>query len=73
MSEFGTAERAPADSSEGSISIPYIVLASLLCGLGLFGIAYWLVTLNWIYFASLIPLIGGAVMLFLRGSGPDHA
>ncbi|MGD0250122.1 MAG: hypothetical protein ABSB97_04465 [Thermoplasmata archaeon] len=72
MSEYGTAEGPTADSAKDSLSIPFLVLASLLCGVGLFGLSFWLVTSNWLYFASLIPLILGALMLFMRGTGPDH-
>jgi hypothetical protein len=73
MSEYSTAESPSARSAEGTLSVPYLVLASLLCGVGLFGMSFWLVTQNWLDFASLIPLVIGAYMLFTRGTGPDHA
>jgi hypothetical protein len=73
MAEYRTAEGHSATAAARSISVPYIVLAAVLCGVGLFGMAFWLVTFNWLDFASLIPLVLGAVMLFGRGSGPDHA
>jgi hypothetical protein len=59
--------------SENSLSIPFLVVSALLIGVGLFGVAYWLVTFEWIYFASLVPLILGAYMLFTRGTGSDRA
>jgi len=73
MSEYpseGTSAHPPV---ENSLSVPFLIAASLLCGAGLFGMALWLVTFNWLYFASLIPLIGGALMLFTRGTGSDRA
>jgi hypothetical protein len=73
MLEYGRPEGTPSENAAGSVSIPYLLLAALLCGVGLFGMAFWLVTQNWLYFASLIPLVLGAVMLFMRGTGPDHA
>lgn len=60
-------------STAGTLPIPFLVLSALLCGVGLLGLAYWLVTFDWLYFASLIPLIFGALMLFTRGTGPDRA
>ncbi|HYB63343.1 MAG TPA: hypothetical protein VEE86_02855 [Thermoplasmata archaeon] len=50
-----------------------IVGSSLLAGVGLLGMAYWLVTLRWLYFASVVPLIVGAYLLFTRATGPDRA
>jgi hypothetical protein len=73
MSEYGAAERGRSEPAASTLSVPFLVLSALLCGLGLFGMAYWLVTQNWLYFASVIPIVLGAVMLFTRGTGPDHA
>ena len=53
--------------------MPFTVFSAVLIGLGLSGMAYWLVTFNWLYFASLIPLVFGGYMLFTRGTGPDRA
>lgn len=72
MTEYGSVPGAHR-TSRGRASIPFVILASLLCGVGLFGLSYWLVTQDWLYFASLIPLILGAYLLFTRGTGPDHA
>ena len=72
MSGYGTRESA-RETHSGSVSIPFLVAAAVLCGIGIFGLSYWLVTLNWFYFAALLPLAGGAVMLFMRGTGPDRA
>jgi len=73
MSGYGSESGSTHPSASGSVSVPFLVLASVLIGAGLSGMAYWLVTFQWLYFASVIPLILGAVMLFTRGTGPDRA
>jgi len=73
MSEYGSEGSSAHASAARSVSIPFLVLAALLIGLGLSGMAFWLVTFQWLYFASLIPLVLGAYMLFTRGTGPDRA
>ena len=60
-------------ASEGSISIPWTVLASVLVGVGLFGMAYWLLSFSWLLFLSVVPLTVGAVLLFTRATGAEHA
>lgn len=73
MSEYRS-EASPAQTRAGhSLSVPFLVVAALLIGVGLFGMAYWLVTFQWVYFASVIPTALGAYMLFTRGTGPDRA
>jgi hypothetical protein len=73
MSGYPVTEGAHSSESTQQISVPLITAAAVLCGVGLLGMAYWLLTQNWLYFASLIPLIGGAYLLFTRLTGPDHA
>jgi hypothetical protein len=72
MSEYSGGERTHSPS-RSTVSIPYLIVSALLCGVGLFGMSFWLVTQNWLYFAALIPLILGALMLFTRGTGADRA
>jgi hypothetical protein len=73
MSEYRSEGSTTHTPATNSLSVPFLVLAAVLCGVGLFGMALWLVTFNWFYFASLVPLIGGALMLFTRGTGSDRA
>jgi hypothetical protein len=73
MSEYSSGDHAGASASATGVSVPFLVLSAVLCGIGLAGMAYWLVTFNWLYFAALIPLVLGAYMLFTRGTGPDRA
>lgn len=73
MSEYRSGDRTAHGPTSSSLSIPFLVLSAVMIGVGLFGVSYWLVTFNWLYFASLIPLILGGIMLFTRGTGPDRA
>jgi hypothetical protein len=73
MSEFPPGDHHESATPTESVSVPYLLLSAILAGVGLFGMAYWLVTFNWLYFASVIPLAVGAYMLFTRGTGPDRA
>lgn len=59
--------------SSEAISVPMIVGSAVLAGVGIMGMIYWLVTFNWLFFASVIPLSGGAYLFFTRATGPDHA
>lgn len=56
-----------------SISIPFLVVAALLIGAGLFSAMVWLVTFQWIWFAGLGLLTIGALMLFSSRAGADRA
>lgn len=73
MSDYAGAEGVRSSESRDRISVPFTIAAALLCGVGLIGVTYWLLTQNWLYFASLLPLIGGAYLLFTRATGPDRA
>lgn len=73
MSEYPPGDRHGRAATAPSLSVPYLVLSAVLAGVGLAGMAYWLVTFDWLYFASVIPLVLGAYMLFTRGTGPDRA
>ncbi len=73
MSEYPAREGATLDSQSGHVSVPLVIVAALLCGLGLLGIFYWLYTFNFLYFPSILILASGAYLLFTRASGPDHA
>ena len=73
MSEYPPGDRHESAVPTASVSVPYLLLAAVLTGVGLFGMAYWLVTFDWLYFAAVIPLALGAYMLFTRGTGPDRA
>lgn len=74
MAEFRSSGESHAhEAGEGSLSVPFVLLAAALCGVGLFGMSYWLVTFYWPTFLSVVPLALGAWLLFSRGTGPDRA
>jgi hypothetical protein len=69
---------AHAHEGAGSISVPWVIASALLCGLGLWLIAYWLLNITggpggWIYFLGVPILIGGALMFLNPRMGLDHA
>jgi len=67
------APAAKATENGGPLSSLAIVGSSVLAGVGLFGVIYWLVTLRWFYFASIVPLGMGTYLLLTRASGPESA
>ncbi len=73
MSEYGTAARRSAGTQSTARTALFTIGAALLIGLGLMGVAYWLVTQSWLDFLGLVPLALGAYLLFTRGTGPDRA
>ena len=73
MSEYTSGGRSSHTPAASSLSVPFLVLAAVLIGIGLFGMAYWLVTFQWPYFSSVIAVALGGYMLFTRGTGPDRA
>lgn len=74
MSVYGSRDPSVhSPTSASALSVPFLVLSTLLIGVGMFGMAYWLVTFDWAFFASVVPLALGAYMLFTRGTGPDRA
>lgn len=56
-----------------TLSVPFLVLAALLIGAGLFSAMVWLVTFQWLWFAGLGLLVIGGVMLFSSRAGADRA
>ncbi|MGI0131623.1 MAG: hypothetical protein ACREDK_00775 [Thermoplasmata archaeon] len=56
-----------------SLYLPFLVAAALLIGGGLFSAMFWLVTLQWVWFAGIGLLVLGALMLFSRRAGADRA
>ena len=60
-------------TAPNSISIPWVVLASVLMGAGVFLITVWLVTFDFVYFGGVVVLLVGFLMSFDRRMGSDHA
>lgn len=55
------------------ISIPFVMLAAVLIGVGILALVYWLVTFEWIYFGGILPSLTGGLMLFHPRAGADRA
>jgi Na+/proline symporter len=73
MSEHAAAEEGHKLHGVSPISIPWVVLASLLCGGGLTLLVAWLATFQWIFFVGVIPVFIGALMFLNDRAGLDHA
>jgi hypothetical protein len=74
MSEYGGPSESHPHHVSSPISLPWVVLASLLCGLGLFLVlGLWLATFEWIYFVGVIPVFLGGLMFLSPRAGLDHA
>jgi len=73
MSESAATAEAPSAHATSSVSIPFVIGAAVLVGIGIMGMAYWLITFHWVFLASVLPLAAGGLLLFSKGSGPDHA
>lgn len=58
---------------KSAISIPWVVLSSLLAGVGIFSMVLWLYTFEWIYFGGILPILTGTLMMFDRRAGADRA
>ncbi len=77
MSDAGHEHRAveseltTAESSH--VSVPWVVLAAVLCGVGIFLIIYWLIYFVWPAFSGVVFVLAGAFLLFNRRTGLDRA
>lgn len=70
MAGYAHSSSAP---SKSPVSIPWVVLAALLAGIGIFSMILWLYTFQWIYFGGILPILTGTLMLFDRRAGADSA
>jgi hypothetical protein len=55
------------------ISVPYLLAAAALIGVGLACASLWIVLFNWLLFLGFAPLALGAFMLFSPRAGADRA
>ena len=55
-----------------SVSIPYLLVAAVLIGAGLFSIALWFLTGQWAWFVGVVAVVLGGFMLFSPRTGPDR-
>jgi hypothetical protein len=78
MSEYGGASEPHsgpphAHVEKSPISVGWVVLAAVLCGLGLVGVWWWVTTFNWLFFPSIVLVFGGGLMFFNDRAGLDRA
>ena len=60
-------------ATQSAISIPFVVLAAFLIGVGILALVYWLVTFDWLYFGGVLPSVTGGLMLLHPRAGADRA
>ncbi len=63
----------PSSSAASQISIPWVIFAALLCGIGLFLLSYFLTYFYWPAFSGAAFVIVGGILLFNRRTGIDRA
>jgi len=75
MSGYGAAHDPPHSPHRGGpISVPWVILASVLIGVGLTLVAYWLYTgFDLVYTFGIAFAVIGGLMLFDERAGADHA
>jgi len=73
MSEYAGAESKETAVERVPISVPFVILSAVLCGLGILSLTYWLITFSWILLGGVVPLAVGAYMFFSPRAGWDHA
>ncbi len=64
------------DHAAGKVSastIGWITLASILCGLGIFLLAYFVVFFAWWSFSGVVMVIAGSAIFFKTWTGPESA
>ncbi len=73
MAEPAHGHGHPEELPEGSVSIPIVIGAAVLVGIGIMSMAFWLITFHWVFFAGVLPLSAGGLLFFTRFTGADRA
>ncbi|MCI4360058.1 MAG: hypothetical protein L3J95_06595 [Thermoplasmata archaeon] len=60
-------------SARNSISVSFVIVASVVAVLGLFSLLLWLITFQWVYFFGVVPMTLGALMFFHTKMGSNRA
>ncbi len=55
------------------LSVPFLVVAALLIGAGIWLIFTWILSFEWIYFSGVFCLAAGGLMLFSPRTGLDRS
>jgi hypothetical protein len=70
---YSARPKTAAHSAGDTQSIPWVVGACVLMGLGLWLISTWLITFNFLFFTGFPVLVVGAFMILDPRMGADHA
>lgn len=62
-----------ATHSVQPLSLPWIVAAATLIGAGIFALAIWIITNEWVLIGGAFLLAVGALMLFSRRAGANQS
>jgi hypothetical protein len=74
MSEYGgTSEPHHGHVERSPISVPWVIAASVICGIGITGVWWFITTFDFLYFPFAFVVIGGAIMFMSPRAGLDHA
>ncbi len=73
MSGYSAAHDEHAHHVSSPISVPWVILASVLAAAGLAMISFWLTTFNWIFFAGPFLVLLSVLMFLNDRAGLDHA
>jgi hypothetical protein len=77
MSEYGDPAAAKEHHDRSPISVLWVIAASLLCGVGIFFLWYWLWDLPsaaaWPWFSGVAFVFVGSLMFLNPRAGWDHA
>lgn len=69
---MSTSSRPARGDSPSSLNLPFLLVAAILSGLGVFLMAYWMITQDLLYFAGGVVLAGsGGYLLFQPGTGAE--
>jgi hypothetical protein len=67
-------EEEREETTPNTLSVPWLVVAAVLIGLGLFALFVWVIDYSqWIWFGGIAPLVIGALMLFNKRAGSNQA
>ena len=69
------AEVAPGGhgAHKSPISVPYVLASSILIGVGIFSMTYWVITFDWLFFLGVVPCLAGALLLLSPRAGANQA
>lgn len=69
----GSTHGAHGSGAPNALSVPWVLLASILMGVGIFLISAWLITFNLLYSVGVFVVLAGFLMTFDPRMGSDHA